>query len=40
MFLREEHKLRPYATGGLGFTHEFNSGGNPTRLDFSSSLSG
>jgi len=40
MFLGEEHKLRPYAAGGLGFTHEFNSGGNPTRLDFSYSLGG
>jgi len=40
MFLGEERKLRPYAAASLGFTHEFNSGGNPTRLDFSYSLGG
>src|SRR5712692_476726 len=38
--LGEEHKWRPYIAGGLGFTHEFNSGGNPTRLDFSFSIGG
>lgn len=38
--LGEEHKLRPYFAGGLGFTHEFNSGGNPTRTDFSFSIGG
>jgi opacity protein-like surface antigen len=35
-----DHRLRPYAAGSLGFTHEFNSGGNPTRTDFSYSLGG
>jgi len=40
MFLGEEHKWRPYLAGGLGFTHEFNSGGNPTRLDFSYGIGG
>jgi hypothetical protein len=40
MFLGEGHRLRPYAAGSLGFTHEFNSGGNPTRTDFSYSLGG
>jgi Outer membrane protein beta-barrel domain len=40
MFLGSDHKLRPYAAGSLGFTHEFNSGGNPTRTDFSYSLGG
>lgn len=35
-----EHKLRPYIAGSVGFTHEFNSGGNPTRLDFSYSAGG
>jgi len=35
MFRGDENRLRPYIAGGLGFTHEFNSGGNPTRLDFS-----
>jgi Outer membrane protein beta-barrel domain len=36
----EEHKLRPYLAGGLGFTHEYNTGGNPARLDFSYSIGG
>jgi Outer membrane protein beta-barrel domain len=40
MFLEPDHRLRPYAAGSLGFTHEFNSGGNPTRTDFSYSLGG
>lgn len=38
--LGEEHKLRPFIAGGLGFTHEYNSGGNPTRMDFSYSIGG
>lgn len=38
--LGNEHKLRPYIAASLGFTHEFNSGGNPTRLDFSYSAGG
>lgn len=38
--LGEEHKWRPYIAGSLGFTHEFNSGGNPARLDFSYSIGG
>ena len=40
MLFGEEHKLRPYIAGSVGFTHEFNSGGNPTRLDFSFGLGG
>ena len=40
MFLGPDHRLRPYAAGSLGFTHEFNSGGNPTRTDFAYSLGG
>ena len=40
MFLGEERKWRPYFAGSLGFTHEFNSGGNPTRLDFSYGIGG
>ena len=40
MFLGDEHKTRPYFAGSVGFTHEFNSGGNPTRLDFSYSIGG
>lgn len=38
--LGEEHKWRPYIAGSVGFTHEFNSGGNPTRVDFSYSIGG
>lgn len=40
MFLGEERKWRPYFAGSLGFTHEFNSGGNPSRLDFSYGIGG
>jgi Outer membrane protein beta-barrel domain len=40
MLFGEEHKWRPYIAGSLGFTHEFNNGGNPTRLDFSFGLGG
>src|SRR5262245_45609143 len=40
MLFGGEHRLRPYLTGSLGFTHEFNSGGNPTRTDFSYSMGG
>jgi hypothetical protein len=40
MLFGEDHRLRPYLAGSLGFTHEFNSGGNPTRTDFSYSLGG
>jgi len=40
MFFGDEHKWRPYFAGGLGFTHEFNSNGNPTRLDFSYGIGG
>jgi Outer membrane protein beta-barrel domain len=36
----EDRRLRPYVAGSLGFTHEFNSGGNPTRTDFSYSFGG
>lgn len=38
--LGEEHKWGPYIAGGLGFTHEFDSGGNAKRLDFSYSIGG
>jgi outer membrane protein with beta-barrel domain len=38
--LGSEYKWRPYIAGSVGFTHEFNSGGNPTRLDFSYGLGG
>src|SRR5215469_184836 len=40
MFLGDERKWRPYFAGSLGFTHEFNTGGNPTRLDFSYGIGG
>jgi Outer membrane protein beta-barrel domain len=40
MLFGEEHKWRPYIAGSLGFTHEFNSGGNPTRRDFSFGVGG
>jgi hypothetical protein len=40
MLRGSEHKWRPYIVGGVGFTHEFNSSGNPNRTDFSYSLGG
>jgi len=40
MLMGSEHKWRPYIVGGVGFTHEFNSGETPNRLDFAYSLGG
>jgi hypothetical protein len=40
MVLGDEHKIRPYFAGSVGFTHEFNSGGTPNRTDFSYGLGG
>lgn len=40
MLFGDEHKWRPYVAGSLGFTHEFNDNGNPTRLDFSYGVGG
>ena len=40
MLLGNDHRLRPYVAGSLGFTHEFSSGGNPARTDFAYSLGG
>ncbi len=40
MLRNSEHKLRPYIAGSLGFTHEFNSNGNPDRTEFAYSLGG
>ena len=40
MLLGPDHRVRPYVAGSLGFTHEFNSGGNPTRTDFAYSIGG
>jgi opacity protein-like surface antigen len=39
-FFNSEHRLRPYAAGGLGFTHDTNSNGNPNRTAFSFNLGG
>ena len=33
-------KIAFIGAGSVGFTHEFNSGGNPSRTDFSYSLGG
>jgi opacity protein-like surface antigen len=38
MLMGSEHKWRPYIVGGLGFTHEFNTGETPNRTDFAYSL--
>jgi len=38
MLMGSEHKWRPYIVGGLGFTHEYNSGQTPNRTDFAYSL--
>jgi len=35
-----ETKLRPYFGGGIGFTHDTNSGGNPNRTAFAYSFGG
>lgn len=40
MLLGSQHKWRPFIVGGVGFTHEFNSGGTPNRTDFAYSLGG
>lgn len=34
------HKLRPYIGGGIGFTHDSNSGGNPNRTALAFNLGG
>jgi len=39
-FRNPEQKLRPYIAGGLGFTHDSNSGGNPSDTEFSYSIGG
>jgi hypothetical protein len=39
-FRNPEQKLRPYIAGGLGFTHDSNSGGNPNDTEFSYSIGG
>jgi opacity protein-like surface antigen len=40
MILGKQHRIRPYVAAGVGFTHEFNSGGTPNRTDFAYSLGG
>ena len=40
MFRSSEHKLRPYVTGSVGFTHDANGNGTPDRTEFSYSLGG
>lgn len=40
MFLNSERKFRPYAAGGIGFTHQSNSAGIANRTDLSYSLGG
>lgn len=40
LLFSDEHKIRPYIAASVGFTHEFNSGGNPNRTDFSYSIGG
>jgi hypothetical protein len=40
MFRSRETRLRPYAAGSIGFTHSFNTNGNPSNTAFSYSLGG
>src|SRR5262249_983439 len=40
MFTGDDHRLRPYVAGGVGFAHEFNSGLTPNRTDFAYNLGG
>jgi hypothetical protein len=40
MLRNTEHRLRPYIAASLGFTHEGNEGGTPSRTAFAYSLGG
>jgi opacity protein-like surface antigen len=40
MFRNSEQKLRPFAAGGIGFTHEFNDGIEPNHTNLSYGLGG
>lgn len=40
MLRGSDNKLRPYVAGGLGFTHDSNSGATPNRTKFSYGLGG
>ena len=40
MFMNSERKFRPYAAGGIGFTHQSNAAANANRTDLSYSLGG
>ncbi|PWT86895.1 MAG: hypothetical protein C5B56_11670 [Proteobacteria bacterium] len=40
MLLGDEHKIRPFIAGGVGFAHQSNSGANPGGTDFAYNLGG
>jgi opacity protein-like surface antigen len=40
MLFGDEHKIRPYIAGGLGFAHQSNSGANPSSTKFAYNLGG
>lgn len=40
MFRSPDAKLRPYVAGGIGFSHQFNSGATPNRTDFAFGMGG
>jgi len=40
MLLGRDHRIRPYVAASIGFTHEFNSGLTPNRMDFAYSIGG
>ncbi len=40
MVMSDEHRIRQFIAGGVGFAHEFNSGLTPNRTDFSYNLGG
>ncbi len=40
MLRNSERKLRPFITGGLGFIHDSNSGGNSDKTEFSYGIGG
>jgi hypothetical protein len=40
MLRNSEHRLRPYIAGSLGFTHDSNSNGTPSRTEFAYSIGG
>jgi opacity protein-like surface antigen len=40
MLFGDDHKLRPYIAGGVGFAHQSNSGQNSNRTDFAYNVGG